>query len=224
MSNELTTEERKTPLGGKIPMEGDHKYDEETIQKDLEKYGLKEEETFVVTNPISGNSKEVTISRTGTTAEKFIAVFQDPQATQQQKDSILSAYLWERGKESAAFLAEIFASKGAHTRETQAFKRQMRFDYEMFADVFVRFLQECSSDMKSEEDPKKAIEKLATRFEATSEMLEKRIKGLTEDRMRGNGYGIYIDRNGKVFDTRSEEIVQRVQDDVNSEKEEKEED
>ncbi len=220
----------KDILGERVQMKGDRKYDAKTIGKALKKYNLKPKQKIKVTNEVNGNTTALTLSRTGTDEKKLMQVFKDPNATQKQKDAIVAAYLFEQGKENASFLAELFISKGNHTRETHAFKKQMRFDYEMFADVFVRFLDDCGKELKSVKatptalfDGKVAIDalhKLGERFDATSEMLMKRIQTLTEDRMREKGYGIYVSRDGVVYDTRSEEIKEKVAEDVESEKSE----
>lgn len=99
-------------------------------KKELVKMGLETETTVEITNPINGNKALVTISRTGTTDEKLAAIMLHPDATRDQKDSFVSNYLMERGKDSSSFIAEIFRYKGAHTKETRAFKSQMNFTLE----------------------------------------------------------------------------------------------
>lgn len=64
----------------------------------------------------------------------------DPSLTREQKDQRVSMYLWGRGMESASFIADIMASKGAHTKEMRAFKSQIRFDFELFMDMFCTYL------------------------------------------------------------------------------------
>lgn len=95
----------------------------------------------LVRNPITKKEAIVTIDRTGTTDEKLAMILLAPDANQTQKDSMLANYLFERGKESASFLAELFMSKGAHTKETRAFKTQMRRDYELVVDSMIEFMR-----------------------------------------------------------------------------------
>ncbi len=53
-------------------------------------------------------------------------------------------YLWERGKESSSFFVDLFRYKGEHTKETRAFKSQMRYDFEIFVNQFSKFIREQS--------------------------------------------------------------------------------
>src|ERR1700753_121165 len=72
------------------------------------------EETIRVRNPITFKEADVVVSRNGTTEEKLAMMLLAPDATKQQKESMLAGYLFERGKESSSFLAELFVSKGTH--------------------------------------------------------------------------------------------------------------
>lgn len=50
-------------------------------------------------------------------------------------------YLFERGKESASFLADVIRSKGQYAKEGRVFQSRMRFDFEVFVNMFVSHLQ-----------------------------------------------------------------------------------
>lgn len=113
----------------------------EDIKADLAKHGLEPVSQVEVTDPISGKKSIVTIDRTGTPESKLIIALADPNLKRDQKDHMLSMYLWERGKESASFITDIMRYKGQHTKETQAFKSQMRFDFETFVNFFCNFLE-----------------------------------------------------------------------------------
>lgn len=65
----------------------------------------------------------------------------DPNLNRDQKDHLISMYLWERGKESSSFLVDLFRYKGEHTKETRAFKSQMRFDFEIFISQFSKYVR-----------------------------------------------------------------------------------
>jgi hypothetical protein len=125
----------------KIADERDESYKPENIKETLEKNGLSAEETILVTNPVTGRSAQVKIERDGTPDSKLILALADKTLDQEQKDHVLSMYLYERGRESSSFIVDLMRSKGQHTKETRAFKSQMRFDFEMFVSSFVVYLQ-----------------------------------------------------------------------------------
>lgn len=112
--------------------------------KELEKYSLKPTEKVTVTDPITGVTTEITLDRTGYGENKLIVALADPELKRDVKDHMLSMYLFERGKESASFLVDLMRSKGQHTKETRAFKSQMRFDFELFVSQFSKFIREQS--------------------------------------------------------------------------------
>jgi hypothetical protein len=124
---------KKEKLGGKETLEGeDRDYSPEATKKTLEELGLKPVEDVEIENPITGKKSIVTIDREGTHDVKLIQALADKNLTRDQKDGVISMYLFERGKENASFIAELFRYKGQHTKETRAFTSQMRFDFEMF--------------------------------------------------------------------------------------------
>lgn len=193
-----------TVLGGKVgKFQEDHRHME---MKTLE-LGLPAEETIRIKNPVTGKEADVVISRTGTSQDKLGMIMLAPDATKEQKDSMLAQYLFEQGKESASFLAELFASKGVHFKQTQAFKRQMRFDFEMFADRMVHLLRDISVGIHLDiDDPKRALESMAERLQQGSDMLIKQRQSITEARMKEKGYGVYINRAGQAYSIFDEEI------------------
>lgn len=92
------------------------------------------------TSANTGNKGMQVIDRRGTTDEKLAMVLSDKDATQDRKDGMLSMYLFERGKESASFLLDLMLYKGAHAKDTNKFKSQIRFDFTIFANLFCNFL------------------------------------------------------------------------------------
>lgn len=210
---------QKTILGGKLqgqPSSPDH-------GKALAVPTVSEENIHIK-NPITGKEADIVLSRQGTTDEKLAMILLAPDATNDQKTSILSQYLFERGKESASFLAELYLSKGAHTKETRAFKRQMRFDFESFANTMVLLLSDMASDIEGRtHDAPQALELLAERMKKGADLLTKQRGAITEARMREKGYGIYIDKAGQVysiFDEEIEKVVKQEREDVISDSKE----
>jgi len=107
----------------------------------LDKYNLPPVQKVEVKDPFTGHKKIVKLDRTGTHEQKLIVALADPKLNQDQKDNVLSMYLFERGKESASFLAELFRYKGHHTKESRVFQTRMRFDFEMFVNMFIEYLR-----------------------------------------------------------------------------------
>lgn len=135
---------KKNPLGGKKKMEGDRTYSSRAISTELKDKGLAVEETITVKNPVTKKTAEVTIQRDGTPESKLIMALADKNLKRDQKDHVLSMYLFERGKESSSFLVDLMRFKGTHTKETRAFTSQMRFDFEAFLTVFRDSLESSS--------------------------------------------------------------------------------
>ena len=115
-------------------------YTPEHINKELIALGIEAVETFEVRNPVTGKKSLVTIQRDGTPESTLIMQLANKDNTRDLKDHYLSMYLWERGKESTSMLVDLMRYKGQHTKETRAFKTQMRFDFEMFVDSFIHHM------------------------------------------------------------------------------------
>jgi hypothetical protein len=172
-------------------------------------------EEFNVTNPITGKVSLVKLSRTGTTAEKLAMVLLSPDATKEQKDSWLSNYLFERGKENSSFLAELYISKGTAIKEIQGFKRQMRFDFEAFANTMVLLLQDLADDIKRTRmhGSVNTFDTIAERFDKGAILIRKEINAITEARERDKGKGVYLDASGKAYTLYDGDIVDVVKKD-----------
>jgi hypothetical protein len=123
------------------------KYHPDDVKETLKELDLKSIEQVEIENPITHQKSIVTIDREGTHDSKLIKALADKKMNRDQKDSVLAAYLFERGKESASFLAEIFRSKGQHTKETRAFTSQMRFDFEMFISLYSEQMKAIARDI-----------------------------------------------------------------------------
>jgi len=130
--------EKKSILGGASDLEEDAMY---KILKDVKVPASQEVD---VVNPLTGNRSLVTINSDGTTDEKAAAILIHPEASKEQKEVAIAAWLFERGRENSSFLMELFQSKGLHTKETRQFKTQMRFDFESFVNLFTAHLDEQS--------------------------------------------------------------------------------
>ena len=94
-----------------------------------------------VTDPFTGKKSLITIDRTGTHEQKLIVALANPKLKQEQKDQVLSMYLFERGKESASFITDLMAYKGQYTKEGRVFQSRMRYDFEAFVGSFTRYLE-----------------------------------------------------------------------------------
>ena len=148
--NAVTGEEVILPHDGR-----DYKEETEKTRRS----GIPDSQKLQITG-LSKKTALVDLTRDGTTDEKLAAILLSPTSTQEQKDSLLSLYLFERGKESSSFLAELFASKGQHTKETRAFKTQMRRDYEVIVDALSSFMELSSSSILSTIAPSESLELL----------------------------------------------------------------
>lgn len=160
MENKIT---KKSPIGGSITsvvtrdpitgksihveMEEMADYSPEKVKADLAKYGVEAVKEVEVVDPITQKRSIVTIDRTGTHEGKLILALADPKLSRDQKDFVLSMYLFERGKENASMLVDLMRYKGEHTKETRAFTSQMRFDFEMFIKLFVEQMRAVSRDI-----------------------------------------------------------------------------
>lgn len=128
--------QKKSRLSGQADSQHvDHP--EYLAQKDIKTV---DEQTIEIMNPLTRNKATITINREGTTEQRLAAILLHPDATVDEKDLFLSNYLLEKGLDSASFLAELYRSKGAFTKESRLFKTQMRFDYESFVNMFTIFL------------------------------------------------------------------------------------
>ena len=188
-----------TILGGevKLPKTTDTKRpkiakDDPTYTK-LKKLGTMPNEKATI------NNKEIMIVREGITDKALGKVFLDSNLTKEQKDSRLAQYLFEQGREHSSFLMELFASKGAHTKESRIFKSQIRFDFEMLADILSTLLRDIGDGLLKEKNSKKALQNMAIRFRQGSEMLVAKIDKVKEARMAEKGYGIYLDNAGRPY-------------------------
>lgn len=206
-------------------------------QADLKKYGLKPTELLEYTDPITKEKKSIMIDRRGTTDEKLALALLDDTISREQKDSMISMFLFEKGKEGASMLMDLWSYKGQHTKESRAFNSQMRYDYEMFLHVFQMFMRDSHDllwemlplavDVVEVDGKKKEIVKLTStpnlndvvlalgqyaRFHNMSaDLLGERVKAETAKREAAKGKGIYIDLNNKPYSvTEDGDIVEVV--------------
>jgi hypothetical protein len=107
-------------------------------------------------------------------------------------------------------------------KETQAFKRQVRFDFESFANSISILFRDLADDIKSclgKEDKiglqevADAVATMADRLQKGAELIERQREKITEARMREIGYGVYLDRNGQAFSIFDEEIESAIKND-----------
>jgi hypothetical protein len=126
-------------------------------EKQIKEYGLKPVETFEYTDPVTQEKKKFTVDRRGTTEDRVALTLLDAEATREQKDTAVSMYLFERGKQGASMLMDLWAYKGSHTKESRAFQSTMRFDFELFLSVFQTFMHD-SADLIFKNLPLEVVE------------------------------------------------------------------
>ncbi len=194
----------------------------------IKKFGLSPTEKLEYKDMFTGETKSIMIDRRGTTDEKLAIALLDDNVTREQKDSMLSMYLFEQGKHGASMLMDLWAYKGAHTKESRAFQSTMRFDFELFLQVFQTFMMDSADlifnnlplevvtvDIEGgkqkemvrltgnanieAEDIALVLGEFALYHRMTSELLGKRIRAEVEKRERAKGKGIYLAEDGKPY-------------------------
>lgn len=207
---------KRSVLGGKVELKGEKRYK-----------GKDKTDLVKIVHPITKKTTELSIYRGGKNDKKLIELFSDPKATRRQKDSFIAGYLFEAGKENASFVMDLMMSKGTAMRDQQAFKAQMRFDYELITDALAWLLHDLSNDieetLREGKDPYEILAIIAQRMRKGSDLIIEKAKKVTLDRMREKGFGIYLAIDGIPYDVYSdtEEIAKVVSDDVTRVKEEK---
>jgi hypothetical protein len=198
-------------LGGEINVgEDDENY------KKLKALGNMKDEKITVTDKMSGKSKEMVLVRSGTKDRDVAMTLLDADMPRERKDAIIAQYLFERGKEQGSFLMELFLSKGTHTKETRMFKKQMRFDFEQFTEMFVLALHNMARIVREGIDgvrsAKEILRDLSDRFESCANTIVERTTAIAQQRMAEKGFGTFVDKNGKVysiFDKEVDEIIKK---------------
>jgi hypothetical protein len=84
------------------------------------------------------------VDRAGYTEQKLSTVLANPDIPRDRKDFEISMYLYQRGAPNTSMLVDLMRYKGLHTKDTQVFKSQIRFDFEQFVDSFTGYLSEMS--------------------------------------------------------------------------------
>lgn len=206
-------------------------------EKQIKEMGLKAVENFTYIDPITGDQKSFVIDRRGTTDQKAGLALLDPKLSREQKDSVISMYLFEQGKQGASMLMDLWQYKGQHTKESRAFNSTMRYDFELFLHTFQMFMQDSADlilkelnleigEIKDEHGKKITVvhgtEKVTTNdiarvlgeyanyFKMTSTLLEKRIRAEVEKRERAKGKGIYIGIDNKPYSVYEDDDIVKV--------------
>lgn len=114
-------------------------------EREIKKFGLAPTEIVEYRDPFDGLMKKIMIDRKGTSDEKLALTLLDDKMSREQKDTVVSMYLFEKGKHGASMLMDLWGYKGVHTKESRAFQSTMRFDFEMFLGVFQDFMRKSAS-------------------------------------------------------------------------------
>lgn len=114
----------------------------EHTKAELAKYGLEAIQKVEIIDPLNGEKRMITLDRTGYNEAKLVAILADPDLTRERKDHELSMYMWERGGESMSMMVDLIRYKGQHSKESNVFKSQIRFDFEAFLSTFCMSLED----------------------------------------------------------------------------------
>lgn len=252
------TKKEKDPLGGRMPIpkakDGgvtSRKRKHYDAKGDIKKYGIIPVETVEVVNPVTGEKKMVTIRHDGTNIARLVEILANSNATREQKNSAISMYIFEEGKENASMIMDLWAYKGQHTKESRHFQGQVRRDIDIMTDTFALFMRDASERIlaglnfeirSAPTTNKKVLHRLsknvaaidiadiistlgdlALYFVQTADLIQAKMAEETMRREKEKGKGIYVDVKGGVFSVYEEgnEIVSVVERDVKQAKEEK---
>jgi hypothetical protein len=228
--------QKKHPLSGKLPIPkakdgGPNAFKRKKYNavSDLRKHGLVAVEEIEFTNPITNEKKMVTLRRDGTNEARLIEALADPKMPREQKNVVLSMYLFEEGLESASLLMDLWAHKGEHTKQTNHFKAQVRRDVDIMVDTFALFMRDAADrifqglqfevrTVKEGGKEKQVLHRLAKSvpaieienivstlgdvafyFQQTADLMALRMREETERREKEMGKGIYVDVKGGVY-------------------------
>ncbi len=162
----------------------------------------------------TGKDIKMTLYRDGVTDKKIMTIFKDPHASADQKLGVVAEYLWQEGKESASFLAEMFRTKGQHTKETRAFKTEIRFDFEQLSNLLVLLFQDISNTIDKGFDVEVILQDISQHFKNAAEIVTKKQDEIIQHRLKEKGFGLYIDKKGEVYDTNTPDLVDIVKKDI----------
>jgi len=146
-------------------------------QGEIKKFGLKPTELLEYKDPFTDETKRIMIDRRGTTDESLALTLLDPNLTRERKDTAISMYLFEAGKQGNSMLMDLWIYKGAHTKESRAFQSTMRFDFELFLSVFQTFMHD-SADIIFKNLP---IEVVEVEDEVDGKKVKKEIVRMKDD-------------------------------------------
>lgn len=124
-------------LGGHVGKFSDDRDYKKEIEKVPEE---KRHEIVKFYNPATGKEVVYPIDRGGTTDQKLAMILSNPEATEEQKMSMLSLYLFEKGRESSSFITDLMLYKGTSTKEMRKFHSAIRLDFTLFTSLFCNFL------------------------------------------------------------------------------------
>ena len=193
--------------GNKLKPLPPHKYD---AAGEIKKFGLQPTEMLEYKDPFSGTIKKIMIDRRGTTDEALALALLDHTMPRERKESMLSMYLFEMGKQGSSTLMDLWMYKGAHTKESRAFQSQMRFDFEMFLGVFQMFMQD-SHDMVWKNLPLEVTE-IEVEEEGSGgkkKMVKKEFVKVTRD-VTANEIAVVLGEFGRYHKMTSELLGQRM--------------
>lgn len=219
MENKIESREKlivDTILGGKVD-DGMPEYigtkKDAKLHEKIQAIKTPDEEKITITTN-SGEKKEIVLCRKGTTERALGELLLDKNTDTDKKNAMLASYLFEKGKESASFIADLMVYKGSHTKETRAFKTQMRFDFEAFANMMVLGMHDISKginkDMEDSKELKEVVQNMSDRFNSLANTISNRVNAIKESRMRDKGYGIYINGQGKAYSIFDDKVFEEI--------------
>ncbi|MHB8483588.1 MAG: hypothetical protein ACYDBV_12780 [Nitrospiria bacterium] len=131
------TEGRDAKTGEIIKLDEQPRDYQAEIEKIPEEQRVQQIELY---NTATGKKEIVTIDRRGMFDEKLGLILSDKSKTMDEKMSATSLWLFERGRESGAFIIDLLQSKGQFFKGAQQFKSEIRFDFTVFMETFCEYL------------------------------------------------------------------------------------
>lgn len=180
---------------------------------EIKEFGLQPTEMIEYKDPFSGAMRKIMIDRRGTTDEKLALALLDDKTSREQKDSMISMYLFEKGKQGASMLMDLWGYKGQHTKESRAFQSTMRFDFELFLSTFQVFLND-SHDRIWNKLPLEQVE-VEYKDEETDEIKHKKIvRVIPGSKVELDEVVVTLGELGKYFKLTSDLLNNRIKAEV----------
>jgi len=125
--------------------------------KKYEEAGGPMTQELTMTDPTGQKVITYILEHGGTSDQKLAMVLADPDKTKEQKEAMLSLYLFEMGKESSSFLTDLMLFKGQNTRENRQFQSRMQMDWTFFVNLLTNIMMDQAGSMLAVVAPGKNV-------------------------------------------------------------------